>query len=96
MRGGGGGGGSRGGAVPKTSLVQKSSEDGERAGGAGAADVVRGVDEDDVGDDISCRLGKLERRINKKRLSLLWPGASQWRIYYHRIWGQLSTTYSNY
>ena len=27
--------------------------------------------------------------------SLLWPGASQWRIYYHRIWGQLSTTRSN-
>ena len=27
--------------------------------------------------------------------SLLWPGASQWRIYYHRIWVQLSTTFSN-
>ena len=27
--------------------------------------------------------------------SLLWPGASQWRIYYHRIWVQLSTTCSN-
>ena len=27
--------------------------------------------------------------------SLLWPGASQWRIYYHRMWGQLSTTSSN-
>ena len=27
--------------------------------------------------------------------SLLWPGASQWRIYYHRMWGQLSTTCSN-
>ena len=27
--------------------------------------------------------------------SLLWPGASQWRIYYHRKWGQLSTTFSN-
>ena len=27
--------------------------------------------------------------------SLLWPGASQWRIYYHRICVQLSTTYSN-
>ena len=23
-------------------------------------------------------------------------GASQWRIYYHRMWGQLSTTCSNY
>ena len=30
-----------------------------------------------------------------KRESLLWPGASQWRIYYHRMWGQLSTTCSN-
>ena len=27
--------------------------------------------------------------------SLRWPGASQWRIYYHRMWGQLSTTCSN-
>ena len=27
--------------------------------------------------------------------SLLWPGASHWRIYYHRIWVQLSTTCSN-
>ena len=27
--------------------------------------------------------------------SLLWPGASQWRIYYHRMWVQLSTTCSN-
>ena len=27
--------------------------------------------------------------------SLLWPGASQWRIYNHRMWGQLSTTCSN-
>ena len=27
--------------------------------------------------------------------SLLWLGASQWRIYYHRMWGQLSTTRSN-
>ena len=25
----------------------------------------------------------------------LWPGASQWRIYYHRMLGQLSTTFSN-
>ena len=24
-----------------------------------------------------------------------WPGASHWRIYYHRMWGQLSTTCSN-
>ena len=31
----------------------------------------------------------------KKSKSLLWPGASQWRIYYHRMWGQLSTTCSN-
>ena len=31
--------------------------------------------------------------VIKKRL--LWPGASQWRIYYHRMWGQLSTTFSN-
>ena len=30
--------------------------------------------------------------FNKKRLSLLWPGASQLRIYYHRMWGQWSTT----
>ena len=27
--------------------------------------------------------------------SLLWAGASQWRIYYHRMWVQLSTTWSN-
>ena len=27
--------------------------------------------------------------------SLLWPGASQWRFYYHRMWGELSTTFSN-
>ena len=26
----------------------------------------------------------------------LWPRASQWRIYYHRMWVQLSTTCSNY
>ena len=26
---------------------------------------------------------------------LLWPGASQWRIYYHRMWVQLWTTCSN-
>ena len=30
-----------------------------------------------------------------KGKSLLWPGASQWRLYYHRMWGQLSTTFSN-
>ena len=29
------------------------------------------------------------------KVSLLWPGACQWRIYYHRICGQLSTTCSN-
>ena len=28
-------------------------------------------------------------------LLLLWPGASQWWIYYHRMWRQLSTTCSN-
>ena len=27
--------------------------------------------------------------------SLLWPGSSQWRIYYHRMWSQLSTTCCN-
>ena len=27
----------------------------------------------------------------KKRQSLLWPGDFQWRIYYHRMWSQLST-----
>ena len=27
--------------------------------------------------------------------SLLWPGASKWRIYYHRMFSQLSTTCSN-
>ena len=27
--------------------------------------------------------------------SLLWPGDSQWRIYYHRMCGQLSTAWSN-
>ena len=28
-------------------------------------------------------------------MSSIWPGASQWRIYYHRMRGQLSTTCSN-
>ena len=32
---------------------------------------------------LRCFLGK------DKRYRLLWPGASQWRIYYHRMWGQL-------
>ena len=31
----------------------------------------------------------------KVKESLLWPGTSQWRIYYHRMWSQLSTTFSN-
>ena len=31
----------------------------------------------------------------QNRIILLWPGASQWRICYHRMWGQLSTTCSN-
>ena len=31
----------------------------------------------------------------KAPLNLLWPGASQLRIYYQRMWGQLSTTCSN-
>ena len=26
---------------------------------------------------------------------VLWSGASQWRIYYHWMWGQLSTTCNN-
>ena len=26
-----------------------------------------------------------------KKSSLLWAGASEWRIYYHRMWSQLST-----
>ena len=55
----GGGGGSHGGAVPKTRLVHKSGEDGERAGGAGAADVVCGVDEVDVGDDMQLQIGEV-------------------------------------
>ena len=29
------------------------------------------------------------------KVSLLWPGSSQWRIYYHRMWGQLSITCNN-
>ena len=33
--------------------------------------------------------------MGKKGESLLWPGASQWRIYYHRMWDQLSTTCNN-
>ena len=33
--------------------------------------------------------------VGKKVEGLLWPGASQWRIYYHRMWSQLSTTCSN-
>ena len=36
------------------------------------------------------------QRYYWKMLGLQWPGASQWRIYYHRMWGQLSTTCSNY
>ena len=31
----------------------------------------------------------------KGKKSLLWPGASHWRICYHRMWVQLSTTRSN-
>ena len=31
----------------------------------------------------------------EKKESPLWPGASKWRIYYHTMWGQLSTTCSN-
>ena len=29
------------------------------------------------------------------KVKSLWPGAFQWRIYYHRMCGQLSTTCSN-
>ena len=32
----------------------------------------------------------------RKKKSLLWPGASQRRIYYHRMWVQLSSTCSNF
>ena len=31
----------------------------------------------------------------KSKVLFLWPGAFQCRIYYHRMWGQLSTTCSN-
>ena len=37
---------------------------------------------------------KQEKSVHAEN-SLLWPGASQWRIYYHRMWVQLSTTRSN-
>ena len=30
-----------------------------------------------------------------EKVKSLWPGASQWRSYYHRMWCQLSTTWSN-
>ena len=33
--------------------------------------------------------------VKLKVKSSIWPGASQWRIYYHRMWDQLSTTCSN-
>ena len=33
--------------------------------------------------------------LNGFKKSLLWPGAFKWRIYYHRMWGRLSTTCSN-
>ena len=36
------------------------------------------------------------RSSSCKKGSLLWPGASQWIIYYHRMWVQLSTTCSNF
>ena len=42
---------------------------------------------------LSANGGRFE--TNQLLKSLLWPGASQWRIYYHRMWGQLSTTCSN-
>ena len=32
------------------------------------------------------------KAVGGKGKSLLWPGASQQRIYYHRVCGQLSTT----
>ena len=35
------------------------------------------------------------QHLFKKRQSLLWPGASHWRICYHRMWCQLSNTCSN-
>ena len=40
---------------------------------------------------------RVKENINKKkkRESLLWPGASKWRIYYHRMCVQLSTSFSN-
>ena len=40
-------------------------------------------------------MGKVDSPASAKRKSLLWLGASQWRIYYHRIWDQLSTTCSD-
>ena len=33
---------------------------------------------------------------NLLKKSRIWPKAFQWRIYYHRMWVQLSTTCSNY
>ena len=41
------------------------------------------------------RLLPCEGVYRGKKDSLLWQGASQWRIYNHRMWGQLSTAYSN-
>ena len=35
---------------------------------------------------------KLHDAFFGKKGSLLWPGGAQWRIYYHKMWGQLSTT----
>ena len=34
-------------------------------------------------------------RVKVKKVKSSWPGASQWRIYYHRMWGHFSTTSSN-
>ena len=39
-----------------------------------------------VGQDRGCK-----HQVNVK--PSIWPGACQWRIYYHRMWGQLSCNY---
>ena len=39
--------------------------------------------------------GKLLNTTKGKGKVFFWPGASQWRIYYHRMWVQLLTTCSN-
>ena len=70
-------------------------------------DVDSNTQKDNIGfrNNITQRITKMVKQTYRKSKNFLigqnqkksvpWPGASQWRIYYHRMWGQLSTTCSN-